>query len=203
MNNYVTGSTIKNLRESKKLTQAQLAEIISVSDKAVSRWETGKGFPDVSLLEPLSKVLGISVIELISGDCIINKNISSNMQRSKFYVCPICGNVIHSMGEALVSCCGITLTCLEADETDDNHFMNVEYIEDEMYVTIAHEMTKQHYISFIAYVTTDKIEIKKLYPEGNAEARFFIRGNGEIYCYCNHHGLLKQKFFRKTNKSRT
>lgn len=198
MNNYVTGSTIKNLRESKKLTQAQLAEMISVSDKAVSRWETGKGFPDVSLLEPLSKALRISVIELISGDCITNKNISSNMQRSKFYVCPICGNVIHSMGEALVSCCGITLTCLEADKTDDSHFMNIEYIEDEMYITIKHEMTKQHYISFIAYVTTDKIEIKKLYPEGNAEARFFIRGNGEIYCYCNHHGLLKQKFQRKS-----
>lgn len=198
MNNYVTGSTIKNLRESKKLTQAQLAEMISVSDKAVSRWETGKGFPDVSLLEPLSKALGISVIELISGDCITNKNISSNMQRSKFYVCPICGNVIHSMGEALVSCCGITLTCLEADKTDDSHFMNIEYIEDEMYITIKHEMTKQHYISFIAYVTTNKIEIKKLYPEGNAEARFFIRGNGEIYCYCNHHGLLKQEFQRKS-----
>ena len=197
MNNYVTGSTIKTLRESKKLTQAQLAEMISVSDKAVSRWETGKGFPDVSLLEPLSKALGISVIELISGDRIINKNVSSNMQRSKFYVCPICGNVIHSTGEALISCCGITLPCLEAEETDNDHYMNVEYIEDESYITIKHEMTKQHYISFIAYVTSDKIEIKKLYPEGNAESRFFIRGDGELYCYCNHHGLLKQKFRRK------
>lgn len=127
MNNYVTGSTIKILRESKKLTQAQLANMISVSDKAVSRWETGKEFPDVSLLEPLSKALGISVIELISGDWITNRNVSSNMQRSKFYVCPICGNVIHSMGEALVSCCGITLPCLEAEETDNDHYMNVEY----------------------------------------------------------------------------
>lgn len=197
MNNYVTGSTIKTLRESKKLTQAQLAEMISVSDKAVSRWETGKGFPDVSLLEPLSKALGISVIELISGDRIINKNVSSNMKRSNFYVCPMCGNVIHSMGEALVGCCGIKLPCFEAEETDNEHYMNVEYIEDESYITIAHEMTKQHYISFIAYVTSDKIEIKKLYPEGNAESRFFIRGDGELYCYCNHHGLLKQKFRRK------
>lgn len=197
MNNYITGSAIKNLRESKKFTQSKLADMISVSDKAISRWETGKGFPDISLLEPLSKALGISVIELISGNCITNKNISSNMQRSKFYVCPICGNVIHCMGEALISCCGITLPNLCAEETDDNHFMNIEYIEDEIYITIEYEMTKQHYISFIAYVTSDKIEIKKLYPEGNAEARFFIRGNGEIYCYCNHHGLLKQKLYRK------
>ena len=196
MNNYVTGSTIKALREAKKLTQSQLADIISVSDKAVSRWETGKGFPDISLLEPLSKALGISVIELISGECITNKNISSNMQRSKFYVCPICGNVIHSMGETLVSCCGIKLPVLEAEGTDDVHYMNIEYIEDESYITIKHEMTKQHHISFIAYVTSDKIEIKKLYPEGNAESRFLIRGDGELYCYCNHHGLFKQKFRR-------
>ncbi|MCM1271283.1 MAG: helix-turn-helix domain-containing protein [Ruminococcus flavefaciens] len=197
MNNYVTGSTIKALREAKKLTQSQLADIISVSDKAVSRWETGKGFPDISLLESLSKALGISVIELISGECITNKNISSNMQRSKFYVCPICGNVIHSMGETLVSCCGIKLPVLEAEETDDVHYMNIEYIEDESYIMIKHEMTKQHHISFIAYVTSDKIEIKKLYPEGNAESRFLIRGDGELYCYCNHHGLFKQKFRRK------
>lgn len=197
MNNYVTGSTIKSLREAKKLTQSQLAEIIAVSDKAVSRWETGKGFPDISLLEPLSRALGISVIELISGECVINQNISSNVQRSKFYVCPICGNIIHSMGETLVSCCGITLPVLDAEETDHVHYMNIEYVEDESYITIKHEMTKQHHISFIAYVTSDKIEITKLYPEGNAESRFLIRGDGELYCYCNHHGLFKQKFRRK------
>ena len=102
MNNYVTGSTIKTLRESKKLTQAQLAEMISVSDKAVSRCETGKGFPDISLIEPLSKALGISVIELISGDRIINKNVSSNMKGSILYVCPMCGNLIHSIEKLLL-----------------------------------------------------------------------------------------------------
>ncbi|MGN0621377.1 MAG: helix-turn-helix domain-containing protein [Porcipelethomonas sp.] len=197
MNNYVTGSTIKALRESKKMTQAQLGDRLGVSDKAISRWETGKGFPDISLIESISKVLGISVIELITGDCVTNKNVSSNMQRSRFYVCPICGNVIHSTGEALISCCGITLPCLEAEEDDSDHYMNIEYIEDELYITANHEMTKQHYISFIAYVTTNKTEIVKLYPEGNAEAGFFMRGSGYIYCFCNHHGLIRQKISRK------
>lgn len=192
MNKYVTGSTIKHLREVKKLTQSQLADILFVSDKAVSRWETGKGLPDISLLEPLSKALGISVIELISGDCIINKNVSCNMKYSKFYVCPVCGNVFCSIGEAFISCCGITLPSLETEDHDPKHYANIDYVENEVYISIPHEMTKQHYISFIAYLTTDKIELKKLYPEGNADTRFFLRGSGILYFYCNHHGLFKQ-----------
>lgn len=197
MNTYVTGTTIKALREEKGMTQSQLAEKLCVSDKAISRWETGKGLPDISLIEPLARVLGISVIELFTGDCVSNSNVSSNMLRSKFYVCPICGNVIHSMGETVINCCGINLPPLEAEETDDSHQMKVEYVEDEYFVTVPHEMTKQHHISFLAYVTSDKLEIVKLYPEGNAQARFFIRGDGMLYCCCNHHGLMKQKIGRK------
>ena len=194
MNNYVTGAAIKALREKKRLTQSELAEMIQVSDKAVSRWETGKGFPDISLIEPISKALGISVIELISGELVTNKNRSSNMKRSKFYVCPICGNIIHSTGEAVISCCGITLPALEAEDGDENHSLNIEKIEDEIYVTADHEMTKSHYISFIAYITDSKAEIVKLYPEGSAETRFFIRGGGDLYFCCNRHGLYKKTF---------
>lgn len=197
MNNYITGTTIKKLREQKNLTQSQLAQMINVSDKAVSRWETGKGFPDISLIEPLAEALGISVIELLSGETVKNNNVSGNMLRSHFYICPVCGNVIHSLGKTVVSCCGVTLPAVDIDEADESHKMNVEYVEDEYYVTISHDMTKQHYISFIAYLTSDKAEIVKLYPEGNAEARFFIRGDGYLYCYCNHHGLMRQKIGRK------
>ncbi|MBQ2677381.1 MAG: helix-turn-helix transcriptional regulator, partial [Firmicutes bacterium] len=53
MDRYVTGAVIRELREKKKLTQEELAEKIYVSGKAVSKWETGQGFPDISLLEPL------------------------------------------------------------------------------------------------------------------------------------------------------
>ena len=193
MDCYVTGATIKALREKQNLTQGQLAEKIGVSSKAVSKWETAKGLPDVSLLKPLAEALVISVIELMNGEHIINKNISANMMRSKFYVCPVCGNVVNSIGDSVISCCGITLPPLEAEETDGEHEIIIENVEDEQFVTVAHPMTKQHFISFFAFVTSDKVQFIKLYPEGNAETRLKLRGMGVLYWYCNRHGLFKKK----------
>ena len=63
-----TGNLIKELRTEKGFTQKELAEKISVSTAAVSKWENGKGFPDISILEPLSEELGISITELIKGE---------------------------------------------------------------------------------------------------------------------------------------
>ena len=100
MDNYVTGAEIRRLCEEKGLTQEELANRLSVSGKTVSKWETGQGFPDVSLLEPIAGTLGISVIELISGEDIRNRNRAFNMAKCRFYVCPVCGNVITSAGEA-------------------------------------------------------------------------------------------------------
>ena len=193
MNSYVTGSTIRQLREARGLTQADLAEKIGVSSKTVSKWETAKGLPDVSLLQPLAQALGISVIELMNGEHIINKNVSANMQRSKFYVCPVCGNIIHCTGNTVVSCCGITLPALEPEEQDDHHLVTIENVEDEQFITVQHPMTKQHFISFMAYVTSDRMQMVKLYPEGNAETRMQLRGRGFLYYYCNQHGLFKKK----------
>ena len=193
MDNYITAAAVKRLREAKGLTQAQLAEQIGVSGKAVSKWETAKGLPDITLIEPLAKALGVSVAELLSGDTVINKNISSNMLRSKFYVCPVCGNIIHTTGDAVISCCGITLPALEAEDVDESHEITVEKVEDEHFISVNHEMTKSHFISFIAYLTTDRIQFVKFYPEGNAETRFQLRGRGYIYIYCNKHGLMKKK----------
>ena len=82
MNAYVTGATIKQLREARNLTQTELAQRIGVSSKTISKWETAKGLPDISLLQPLAQALNISVIELMNGEHIINKNISANMLRS-------------------------------------------------------------------------------------------------------------------------
>ncbi len=193
MNTYITASTIKKLREEKNLTQQQLAEEIGVTAKAVSKWETAKGLPDISLIEPLSKALGVSVMELISGETVINRNASSNMLLSKFYVCPLCGNVIHATGAAVISCCGITLPPSEAEEIDEAHTVTVENVEDEKFITVQHDMTKKHFISFIAYVTTDRVQFVKLYPEGNAETRMQFRGRGFLYIYCNRHGLMKKR----------
>lgn len=193
MNNYITATTIKTLREKRCLTQAQLGETIGVGSKAVSKWETGKGLPDISLIEPLAKALGVSVIELMSGQNICNRNVSCNMLRSKLYVCPICGNILHATGETVISCCGITLPALEAEEMDDDHKVFVERVEDEQFLTVNHPMTKSHYISFLAWVTSDRFQLVKFYPEGNAETRIQMRGSGILYLYCNQHGLMKVK----------
>ena len=192
IDNYITGSVIKSLREKKKMTQEELAEKIFVTGKAVSKWETGQGFPDISLVEPLAKALDISVIELLSGECIQNRNRVSNMFRSKFYVCPVCGNAIRTIGEAMISCCGITLPPLEAEE-DDEHQIMVESVEDEYYVHLEHSMSKEHYISFIAAVSDQGVQFTKLYPEQAAEARFKRARVRYIYAYCNHHGLFLKK----------
>ena len=193
MDKYVTGAVIRRLRENKKMTQEELAEKVFVSSKAVSKWETGQGFPDVSLIEPLAKALDISVIELLSGEDIRNCNRSSNMTKGKFYVCPVCGNVISTTGEAVVSCCGITLPPLDPEISDEEHDIKVEIVEDEYYVTVGHPMTKEHYISFLAAVSDQGIQLTKLYPEGNAEARFRISCVRKMYAYCNRHGLFMLK----------
>ena len=193
MNTYVTGATIRQLRESRHLTQAELAEKIGVSSKTVSKWETAKGLPDITLLQPLAQMLGISVIELMNGEHIINQNVSANMLRTKFYVCPLCGNILHAAGNALISCCGITLPPLEAEDADDGHAVSIENVEDEHFITVRHPMTKEHFISFAAFVTADRIQLVKLYPEGNAQTRLQLRGMGYLYYFCNRHGLFRKK----------
>lgn len=193
MNTYVTGATIKAIREAKGMTQAQLAETIGVTSKAISKWETGKGLPDISLLQPLAAALHTSVIELMNGEPIVNRNRSANLLRTSFYVCPVCGNVIHATGNAVFSCCGITLPALEAEPFDQEHQPAIQPVEDEFFVSLHHPMTKDHYISFLAWVTDDRIQFVKLYPEGNAEARLSLRGSGFLYAYCNKHGLMRQK----------
>lgn len=193
MDNYVTATTIKRLREGKGITQSELAEQLGVSNKTISKWETGKGFPDIALIEPLVRTLGVSVMELFSGMTVENRNRSSNLLRSVFYVCPICGNIVHSMGATVVCCCGINLPPLDADETDEDHHISIETVEDGQFITIAHPMTKDHYISFIAYITSDTIRMVKWYPEGDAETRMRFRGRGYLYIYCNKHGLMKMK----------
>lgn len=192
MDHYVTGAVIKALREKKKLTQAQLADQLGVSDKTISKWETGRGLPDITLLEPLAGALSVSVPELLSGQTLSNRNRGGNMLRGKFYVCPVCGNAIHATGEAMLSCCGVSLPSLEAEDGD----CGIEQIEDELFVTLDHPMTREHHISFFAYVTLDRTELVKLYPEGNPEARFFNRGRGKLYWYCNRHGLFCREIKR-------
>ena len=196
MDQYVTGTAIRELRQQKGMTQLRLAQLLSVSDKTVSKWETGKGYPDITLLEPIADAFGVSVTELISGNRIENRNVSANMLRSKFCICPVCGNVIHTMGEAVVQCHGVRLLPAEPEQGDEKHMALIERVEDEYYVRVDHEMTKQHYISFIAALAPDRIQLVKLYPEGNAEARFRMDGVKRVCFYCNRDGLFSADVVR-------
>lgn len=193
MNTYITGPAIKRFREEQHLTQNQLAERIGVTNKAVSKWETGKGLPDITLVEPLANALGVSVPELMNGEQVVNANRSCNVTRSRFHVCPICGNVMISMGDAVISCCGVTLPPLEAENAEDDHEIKIERVEDEHFITVEHPMEKGHYISFLAFVNSDRVQFVKLYPEGNAETRMQLRGHGWLYAYCNRHGLVRKR----------
>lgn len=191
MPGYLTAETIKGLREGRGLTQRALADAVGVTDKAVSKWESGRGLPDISLVEPLAAALGVSVAELLTGDIRQNANRAGNLMRARFYVCPVCGNVVYALGEGSFSCCGVHLVPCEAEEPDKAHGLQVERVEDEWYVTLDHPMTREHFISFIAYVTMDGITFKKLYPEQEAAARFRMGSSGALYAYCNRHGLFK------------
>ncbi len=188
---YVTGKTIKELRERRKITQQELAEKIGVSDKAVSKWETGKGLPDIGIIEELAGALNVSIAELLTGELRQNGNQSANMRKMCFYVCPVCGNIITSVGHGVFSCCGIVLPEAEAENGEDDHRICVETVDHEHYVTIRHPMEKGHYISFIAYVTSDAVDLVKLYPEQGISVRFRKKGHGTIYAYCNRHGMFK------------
>jgi len=193
MNPYVTGAMIRQMREEKHLTQEDLAARLYVSSKTISKWETGQGLPDISLLEPLAKALDLSVLELFSGQNVVNRNRSSNMLRSVCYVCPVCGNGILALGQAVVSCCGITLPPMkadEADEADEDHAMTVEVSDGEYYVTMNHPMEKHHFVTCLIALSDSTSQVVKLYPEGNAQARFRMAGVRKIYAYCNRHGLF-------------
>ena len=178
MDTYVTGAAIRRLREKRGMTQAELAEKIGVSSKTVSKWETAKGLPDITLLQPLAQALRVSVVELMNGKPITNRNVSANLLRCRLHVCPVCGNVIPAVGDALVSCCGVTLPALEAEAVDDDHGVSVERVEDEQFITVRHPMTKAHFISFVAFVTCDRMQ---------------LRGGGYLYGYCNRHGLFRKR----------
>lgn len=194
---YIKCDVLKKMRLQNNLTQKQLAEMLNVSDKAVSKWETGKGEPDISMIEGLSRALGISIGELFSGELCENNNKSANMSKMNFYVCPVCNNIISSVGHGSFSCCGLNLPLLEPNDCDNKHTMNIEIIDDEYFISLNHPMDKGHYISFIAYVTCGNFEFEKLYPQQNAQVRFRRKGHGSIYYYCTQHGLFKKRIGNK------
>ena len=186
------GKLILELRKDKNMTQKQLADLMNISDKTISKWERGLGCPDISLLPDLAQILGVNVDKILEGEINSNELVGGNMNKIKFYVCPQCNNLVTSTGEIDISCCGKKIEALSATKADDNHKLNIEPVEDELYVTSNHDMKKDHYISFVAYVKGDRVLIVKQYPEWNLQVRFRKQGHGKLYFYCTNHGLYYQ-----------
>jgi DNA-binding XRE family transcriptional regulator len=186
------GKMICHLRKEKAMTQKQIADLMNISDKAISKWERGLGCPDVSLLPELSQIFGVNIEEILSGEIVLNETVGGNMKKLKIYVCPQCKNLITATGDASISCCGKKLAALDAVKGSPEHSLTIEPVEDELYVSSLHEMNKQHYISFVAYVTGDKVFIVKQYPEWNLSFRVQKVGHGKLYFHCSAHGLFYQ-----------
>lgn len=186
-----TGALIRSLREERELTQLQLAELVGVGDKAVSKWERGAGCPDVSLLPALAKELCTTVETLLSGELSPDTAQGGTMKRTAFRVCPTCGNIVTTTGDAEVSCCGRKLEPLQAHPSDEAHVMQVESVEGDWYVTFSHPMEKTHHLGFVAVVGYDRLAIEKLYPEQGGEARLPQLPGSVLYTYCTEHGLMR------------
>lgn len=186
------GELIRSLRIGCGLTQKQLAETMNISDKTVSKWERGLGCPDISLLPELSALLKVNIEKILEGNLTPNELVGGNMRKTQFYVCPECGNMMTSTGNAELSCCGRKLEALVPEKADEKHILQLETIEDEWYIETTHEMTKNHYISFIAFVTGEKLYIVKQYPEWGVHLRIPKMGHGKLYHYCVQHGLFYQ-----------
>lgn len=186
------GELICTLRKEKGLTQVQLAERLNVSDKAVSKWERGLGCPDVSLLARLSQVFAVDLEKLLAGELDPNSQAAGNLKNLHFYVCPTCGNLVTALVDTPVSCCGKKLTALMAQKAGPEDKLSVEIIENDYFISSDHEMSKDHYISFVAFLTGDTVLLRKQYPEWNLQTRLPVFAHGRLLWYCTRHGLFYQ-----------
>lgn len=183
---------LKKYRILKNLTQEDIAEYLGITPQSVSKWERGLGCPDISLLAGLSNVFNVDLSEMLSGELSTNDTGGGSMKKIKFYVCPNCGNILTALCDTAVSCCGKKLLPLEMQKAESTHKLAVEKIENEYYISTEHEMSKDHYISFVALVSADTIMLRKQYPEWNLQVRIPRFAHGRLIWYCTQHGLFYQ-----------
>ena len=188
-----TGELLGRLRKEKGMTQKQAAEWLQISDRTISKWERGMGLPDVSLWKGISALYGVEIEKILDGELQEKGRETGNMKRMKFYCCEHCGNIFWSMGGGEISCCGRKLSPLQAKAAEDGHDMKVEAVGNEYYITFPHVMKKEHYISFAALVSWDRVTLVRLYPEQAAEVYLPRQRRGEVYYCCSEHGLFRKK----------
>ena len=187
-----TGTIIRTLRLEQQLTQKQLADKLHISDKTVSKWERGLGLPDVALIPALAELLQADIQKLLRGEAAPNDFVGGNMKTPHYSVCPPCHNISLCTGQATVACCGKMLTEQQLTKAAAADKLTVEAIEDDWYITSHQPMTKEDYISFVAFATGDRIQIFKQYPEWNLELRLPKRGHGMLLWYSLQRGLSYQ-----------
>lgn len=193
MDNAKIGALIRRLRKEKQMTQLQLAMQLHISDKTVSKWERGLGCPDVSLIGQLSGIFEVDIQNLLAGELSTNGVLGGNLKRIKFYVCPNCGNLVYSLTDASVTCCGKKMKPITPVKASEEEKLFVQVVENDFFVSSQHEMTREHYISFVALLTSDTIMLKKQYPEWNLQVRIPVFAHGRLIWYCNQHGLFYQE----------
>ena len=169
MNAEKTGNLIRSLRIKKGLTQKELAQMICVTDKAVCKWEKGRGCPNITLISQLSKVLEVDIQSILQGYLDKNKKIGENMNHLKFYKCPTCGNLVTSIKSVELSCFGNKLSPVSAQTRSDPEYQPVIQEFDGQYsIKFNHPMTKSDYISQVIVVRYDQIMTVNLYAESEA-----------------------------------
>ena len=184
------GNLIAKLRKEKNLTQKNIADALGIQNKTVSKWECGLGCPDLSLWPELSAILGVDMKPMMEGEITSNKPDSGNIDKIRFYVCPSCGNILVSTGSASIFCCGRKLERILPTDATIAPKITVEEMDTDYFITFDHPMTKEHYISFMAFVKSDRVFLNRLYPEQSPSCRFPIITVGKLYVYGNKHGLL-------------
>ncbi|MGI5900579.1 MAG: helix-turn-helix domain-containing protein [Christensenellales bacterium] len=191
------GRLIAQLRKEKALTQQSLAQALNVSNKTVSKWECGLGCPDISLWADLSVILGAEISQLMEGEITPNRPDAGNIKKVRFYVCPSCMNVLTSTGGASIFCCGRKLEQLTASDNRNKPAIDVQVADIDYYITIDHEMTKESYILFTAYVKYDGFLLSRLYPEQSPSIRIPYQPGGTLYVYSTTGGLFSHEIARK------
>lgn len=193
MEERALGALVKALRKERGMTQKELAGRLHVTEQAVSRWERGVGCPEIGLLARLCEIFGVSMPRLLEGDLTPGLPEVGNMKRMKFYVCPLCGNILTASGGGELHCCGRKLEPLKAMAADEAHSIHVETVEDEWYVTFSHPMEKDHYFRFAAVVGTERVMLVRLYPEQGGEFRIPQMRRHKLYLCCSRDGLFEVK----------
>lgn len=193
MDNVKIGQLIYRLRKEKQLTQLQLANQMNISDKTISKWERGLGCPELSLLTDLSEIFNVDLEKFLSGELNTNEVLGGNMKNLNFYICPTCGNMLTSMADTSISCCGKKLRAIEPQKANEYEKLSVEIIENDFFITSEDQMTKEHHIAFVALLTGDSIMLRKQYPEWGLQVRIPVFAHGKLLWYCTNHGLFYQE----------